>query len=194
MIIRAGFDAADRAQVAALYWQAFGQKLGRVMGPQARALSFITRVLRADHAISAYDSNGALLGVVGFKTHKGALVGGEMRDMTQVYGWFGAWWRIAMLTLLERDTENARFLMDGIFVADGARGQGVGTALLDAICDEARRRGYGEVRLDVIDSNPRAKALYARQGFAAVGTQSLGPLRLVFGFRSATTMVKVVGQ
>jgi len=64
------------------------------------------------------------------------------------------------------------------------------TALLEAICQEARSRGYAEVRLDVIDTNQRAKALYEREGFVPRGTQRLGPLRHVFKFSSAVTMVK----
>ncbi|WP_377509101.1 GNAT family N-acetyltransferase [Octadecabacter sp. R77987] len=190
MIISAGFPERDRARIAALYWEAFGQKLGRVMGPRDRALQFFEGVLDPAHAICAHDDSGGLLGVAGFKTHTGALVGGGMRDMAHVYGWFGSLWRIALLALLERDTENDRFLMDGIFVAPAARGQGVGTALLDAIADKARTRGHGEVRLDVIDTNPRARRLYERQGFVAINTQQLGVLRHVFRFKCATTMVR----
>lgn len=189
MQIRFGYNPADHDMVAALYWQAFGAKLGRVMGPDAKALAFITAVLRPDHAICAYDGD-ALLGVAGFKTHEGALVGGGLRDLAQVYGWAGALWRGGLLALLERDVENERFVMDGIFVAPHARGRGVGTALLHAIAAEARSRGYDQLRLDVIDSNPRARALYEREGFVAVGRDDLGLLRHVFGFASATTMVR----
>lgn len=191
MQIRHGFNIADRALVAQLYWGAFGGKLGRVMGPEAKALRFIESVLRADHGISAYDGD-QLLGVVGFKTHKGSLVGGGWDDMVRVYGWLGSAWRALLLELLERDTENQRFLMDGIFVAEHARGRGVGTALLAAIEAEARSRGYSELRLDVIDSNPRARALYERLGYEPVHTDQLGPLRWVFGFASSTTMVKTL--
>ncbi|PHQ83374.1 MAG: N-acetyltransferase [Thalassobium sp.] len=190
MIISSGFPERDRAQIAALYWEAFGQKLGRVMGPRDRALQFFEAVLDPAHAICAHTANGDLLGVAGFKTHTGALVGGGMGNLARVYGWVGAMWRVALLALLERDTENDRFLMDGIFVAPAARGQGVGTALLDAIADKARSRGHSEVRLDVIDTNPRARALYERQGFVAIKTQDLGVLRHVFRFDSATTMVR----
>jgi ribosomal protein S18 acetylase RimI-like enzyme len=65
----------------------------------------------------------------------------------------------------------------------------VGTRLLEAIAAEAAARGYREVRLDVIEGNDRARALYERAGYRAIGTQSTGLLRFVFGFRSATTMV-----
>ncbi|EKD59506.1 MAG: MobC protein [uncultured bacterium] len=46
------------------------------------------------------------------------------------------------------------------------------------------------MRLDVIDSNWRAKALYLRLGYAVEKTDDIGLLRFAFGFRSATTMVK----
>ncbi len=190
MIISNGIAPADRAQVAALYWEAFGAKLGRVMHPEHKALAFIEQVLDPSHAICAHDADGTLLGVAGFKTFEGALVGGTFRDLAKHYGWIGATWRAVFLSLLERDTENKRFLMDGIFVGADARGQGVGSALLRAIIAEGRRRGFAEVRLDVIDTNPRARALYERMGFVAYDTQQLGPLRHLFGFSAATTMVR----
>ncbi len=192
MKITVGIPDANRGEAAALYWEAFGEKLGFVMGPKYRALTFITAVLRSDHGICAHSDDGRLLGVAGFKTVHGALVGGEFRDMRRVYGWVGASIRVLLLAVLERDTENERFLMDGIFVAQEARGQGVGTALLDAIAAEAKKRGYKQVRLDVIDTNPRARALYLHEGFVEVETRQMGIMRHVFGFNAATTMVRDV--
>lgn len=186
--IARGFAPADRAAVAALYWEAFGAKLGRVLGPDARALRFVEAALSPAHAICAYE-DGALLGVAGFKDREGALVGGEMADMARVYGRAGALWRAGLLALLARDVENRRFLLDGLFVAPRARGRGVGSALLDAVAAEARARGFREVRLDVVDENPRARALYERHGFRAVARHRTGLLRPVFGFRAATAMV-----
>ncbi len=192
MNIDLGFSAEEKPRIAALYWDAFGAKLGRVMHPVPKAMGFIENVLDPTHALCARDPDGTLLGVAGFKTYEGALVGGTFRDLSHAYGVSGAIWRAMLLQLLERDTENERFLMDGIFVDPAARGRGVGTALLDAVCREASRRGYKEVRLDVIDTNPRARALYARSGFVATETHQLGVLRHLFGFRAATTMVRSV--
>lgn len=182
-----------RPDAAALYWQAFGGKLGRVLGPDDRALAFLNRVIRADHAIVALDDDGRLLGLAGFKTPQGAFAGGAFSDLQAIYGLPGAIWRGSLLRFLGREVENTRFLMDGICVARDARGQGIGSRLVEAICDEARARGYAEVRLDVIDTNWRARALYERLGFSAAGIEHLGPLRHVFGFSSATKMVRSIG-
>jgi ribosomal protein S18 acetylase RimI-like enzyme len=179
-----------RPAAAVLYWQAFGGKLGAVLGPDDRALAFLNRVIRADHAIVALDDQGGLIGLAGFKTPQGAFAGGAFADLRAIYGLPGAIWRGSLLRLLGRDVENARFLMDGICVAREARGHGVGSLLIEAICDEGRARGYAEVRLDVIDTNWRARALYERLGFSVAGIEHLGPLRHVFGFASATKMVR----
>ena len=192
MRIQNGIPDGAEAEAAALYWDAFGEKLGIAMGPRKKGLAYILRVLDPSHAISAVDDSGALLGVVGFKTYNGALVGGDYSDITAIYGHFGGLWRAGLLSLLDRDIENKRFLMDGIFVAPHARSQGVGSALLHAIMEEGRTRGYPSLRLDVIDKNTRAKALYERHGFKSLKTSGLGPLKHIFKFQSATTMIKAL--
>ena len=48
-------------------------------------------------------------------------------------------------------------------------GEGTGTALLTALVDEAEKRGYQEVLLEVRKDNPRARRLYVRHGFAEIG-------------------------
>ncbi|MEL7115184.1 MAG: GNAT family N-acetyltransferase [Pseudomonadota bacterium] len=183
-----------REDAARLFWQAFQGKLGKVMGPDAKAIAFLTRVLNPSFGIAALDVEGRVIGIAGFKTADGALVGGEMRDLFAVYGVFGGLWRGVTLSVLERETAPGTLLMDGIFVESRARGLGVGTQLLHAIKARAAELGLDHVRLDVIDSNPKARALYERQGFQAEGQSHLGPLSWIFGFKSATAMrVRVNG-
>lgn len=190
--IRRGFPMDQRDEAARIYWGAFGDKLGRVMGPDRRALEFLTRGLRPDHCFSALDGNGRLIGLAGFKSVQGSFSGGTRRDLRRVYGTFGSAWRAGLLRLLSHEVDNERFLIDGIAVAPGARGRGIGTALITALCREAKRRGYPAARLEVIEGNPRARALYEREGFVATHTDQLGLLRFAFGFAAATTMVRLL--
>ena len=185
-----GLDPQLRPQAARLYWEAFGGKLGRVMGPDARALAFFQRVIRADHCITALDDAGHLVGIAGYKTPKGSFASGGWADLTATYGAWGGRWRGLLLWALNSDVDNDRFLIDGICVGRMHRGKGVGSLLLAALYDEALARGYHSIRLDVVDSNWRARALYEREGFQATRTATIGPLRHLFGFDSATTMVR----
>jgi ribosomal protein S18 acetylase RimI-like enzyme len=192
IVIEAGLRPEHRALAAEGYWQAFARKLRYPLGPKHKAIAFFDRVIQPDHAISALSPNGDFLGAAGFKSPAGSFIGGSFRDLAAVYGTFGAAWRGALVSCLERDCEAGTLLMDGIFVAPEARGYGVGTALLHAILRHAEATGLTRVRLDVIDTNPRARALYEREGFIAQREQALGLLAPVFGFSSATEMVRAL--
>lgn len=190
--IEPGFRSEHRKLAAKGYWNAFSRKLNWPLGPENKALSFLQNNLDPTHAISAISSKGDFLGVAGFKTPKGAFVGGTFQDLVKNYGWFGALRRAALLSVLERDCEADTLLMDGIFVEPTARGKGIGGRLLCAIEAHAQSLHLNHVRLDVIDSNTRARALYERQGYVQTGEQSLGFLKHIFGFERAATMVKTL--
>ena len=52
--------------------------------------------------------------------------------------------------------------LDDLFVAPDWRGRGVGVALVQAVADEGRRRGWILIRWITGDDNRRARALYDR--------------------------------
>ncbi|MEM9248971.1 MAG: GNAT family N-acetyltransferase [Pseudomonadota bacterium] len=187
--IVSGFPETARDEVARLFWEAFSGKIGLLMRPDAHALAFLRATLRPEFAFSALSETGEVLGVIGIKTERGGLVSGGFRDVANAYGVFSALWRAPLLDMLERPLAPGQLLLDGIFVSAQARGLGVGTALIHRILEEAAARECSEVRLDVIDTNPRARALYTRLGFEPAGVEHLGPLRLIFGFRTSTRMI-----
>jgi ribosomal protein S18 acetylase RimI-like enzyme len=190
VLVQKGLPPNLRHEAAALYWQAFGGKLGMVMGPDKRAIAFLLRAILLDHVIAAIDEEGQLLGLAGFKTPFGSFAGGQVGDLRKTYGWVGAAWRGWVLQILSSEVDNDRFLIDGICVQSDKRGKGLGRRLLAALCDEAAAQSYDYIRLDVINTNWRARALYEREGFVAVKSDEIGWLRYVFGFTSTTTMVK----
>lgn len=190
LMIRHGLPPGQRAAAARLYWQAFGAKLGRVMGPERKALAFIERVLCERHVISACDASGAVIGVIGYRTAQGSFVGGDRSDLVAVYGAAGALWRMACLSVLARDTEARALIVDGLAVAPEWRGAGIGAALIEALVVEAVTRGYRELRLDVVGENLRARALYERLGFAVARRRDSRMTRMFFEFQTAFVMIR----
>ena len=53
-------------------------------------------------------------------------------------------------------------------VAEGVRGEGIGTRLVEHLLKLGRAAGFQRAALDVAASNPLAQALYERLGFAMV--------------------------
>ena len=112
-----GLPNSLRPDAAQLYWHAFGPKLGRVLGPDRRALAFLENVIRADHVLIATAQDGSLLGLAGFKTPKGSFAMGNPQALRQFYGPWGGLWRNLLLGLLSSEVDNDNFLIDGICVA-----------------------------------------------------------------------------
>jgi ribosomal protein S18 acetylase RimI-like enzyme len=188
-----GIPDALSHQAAQLYWQAFGVKLGRVMGPAPLAHDYLVRVMRREDAICALDAEGQLLAIGGYKTEAGSFAGGTLADLRAVYGRAGAAWRQMLLNRVAEAGsglgDEHSFLIDGICVRADWRGRGVGAALTRALVEEGRRRGYPAVRLEVIEDNHIARRLYERLGFEMAGSHHIGALRHVFRFTVAIEMI-----
>lgn len=63
-----------------------------------------------------------------------------------------------------------------LFVRPAGRGQGLGSALVTAILECARRAGYRCVRLDTLPSMATAQALYRRLGFREIAPYRHNPI------------------
>ncbi|MYT70655.1 MULTISPECIES: GNAT family N-acetyltransferase [unclassified Streptomyces] len=59
--------------------------------------------------------------------------------------------------------------IQGLAVADAARGRGVGRMLVRAAIGQARRQGARRITLRVLGHNTPARALYASEGFVVEG-------------------------
>lgn len=186
-----GMPEQHRETAATIYYAAFEQKLGPIFRDTAKAQTVLAASLDNRFAISAIH-NEQLVGIAGFKTNEGHLVAIEPHHMTAAFGWLGGWTRILGLALFLRKLEPGTLLMDGLVVAADMRGKGIGSQLLEATVNYAREHGYARVRLDVVDTNPRAQQLYERKGFIATNSSSYPWLTRQFGFERMTTMIRQV--
>lgn len=176
--------------VIALYLEAFYPKLGPIFGDRQRTEAFLTPAFQPDHAMVAMRGE-QVLGVAGFRQGGKGMFHRPVRDFFIEYRW-SAPLRLILLAMVERAEEPDILVMDGIAVSAVARGHGVGTALLGAIAEHARSQGKKGVRLDVVDTNPRARKLYEREGFTAQKTIGTWPLSHLFPFRAIARMLKPV--
>ncbi|OOF23261.1 molybdopterin-guanine dinucleotide biosynthesis protein MobC [Salinivibrio proteolyticus] len=190
--IRQGWPLEQAQNVAELYEQAFGMKFARVIPNQAVRVAVLSQCFVPDFSFAAMQ-NGKVVGLAGFQTQTGALTQGmDAKQLIDSLGPIKGIWACAILALFERKAAHNELVMDGIAVDSAIRGQGIGSQLLDAIMDYAQAHGFESVRLDVIDSNPRARKLYQAKGFVATKEERFPHLKWLVGFSGATTMVKAL--
>ena len=188
LTISQGFEAHEREQVAEIYDIAFGSKFGLAIPDETKRRRVFAESFMPEFGLVAR-LGGELVGVAGVHTTRGSLTGGgTLSGLTEQLGWIGTARAAAVLAMYERAPIPGQLVMDGISVSPTARGRGVGSALLAAVLDYAREHDYESVRLDVIDTNPRARALYERVGFVEGATEEFEFLRGVLGFGATTTM------
>lgn len=190
--VQRGVPAGAERRVAELYWDAFGRKLGPALNPADKAVSFIAAHLNTDRAVCAL-LDGQLVGLAGYQHGGRALTGGSARAVLRAYGHLRGLHRLLLLALFERHPAPGQLVMDGIAVDPDMRGHGVGSLLIEEVAAVAAEQDCREIRLDVIDTNPRARALYERLGFTAVRTEHTPCLRGLLGFGAVTTMRRPVG-
>ncbi|WP_455358793.1 GNAT family N-acetyltransferase [Streptomyces sp. SYSU K21746] len=189
--VRRGVPAGAERRAAELYWNAFGRKLGPALNPPDKAVPFIAAHLNADRAVCAL-LDGELVGLAGYQLDGRALTGGSASDVLRTYGYLRGLHRVLLLALFERRPARGQLVMDGIAVDPGMRGRGVGSLLIEEVAAVAAEQDCRQIRLDVIDTNPRARALYERRGFTAVRTEHTPYLRGLLGFGAVTTMHRPV--
>ncbi|MET9572949.1 GNAT family N-acetyltransferase [Streptomyces virginiae] len=192
VVVRRGLPAGAERRAAEMYWDAFGRKLGPALNPPDKAVPFIAAHLNADRAVCAL-LDGQLVGLAGYQLGGRALTGGSACAVLHAYGHLRGLPRLLLLALFERHAAPGQLVMDGIAVDPGMRGRGVGSLLIEEVAAVAAEQHCREIRLDVIDTNPRARALYERRGFTATRTERTPYLRGLLGFGAVTTMRRAVG-
>ena len=188
LIFRRGLPDRYRSSAASLYDEAFGPKFSVAVRSDEKRLSLLKDCFVPEYVIVAMTDN-KLIGIAGFHTTKGSLTGGiTYRNLVSRLGFFRGSRAALIFSLYERKPVPKEFLMDCIAVHGDFRGKGIGSKLLDEIARYARENEYHRVRLDVIDTNPRARKLYELKGFKAVKTEKFHYLRWLLGFSGSTTM------
>lgn len=188
--IRHGLSKESAAEAVALYYEAFSQKFKPLMSEE-EAQKILPALLNPDQVITAWHQ-GRLAGLVGIQHGRKPLfrisVCPLMRHLGLLRGLFVA----LVMRLFHRPFRSKELLLDGICVAASVRGMGVGTRLLEAAEEFAKNHHYLTIRLDVVDTNPRARHLYERLGYRPMKSHRHPLARRLMGFSQSTTMIKTL--
>ncbi len=177
-----------------LYLHAFQDKLYPILGNDSRAQEVLKKNLDATHCLAAVRDQ-RLAGILAIKHNNGSFANPTLKTMIRAYGWSSGIYRMLGLALLDYTTAPDEVYIDGIAVVDDMQGSGIGSHLLKMLERMAIRDEIRKISLEVIDTNPRAEALYRRLGFEVIRQRTIRYLNFFykFSFKSSHLMVKVIG-
>jgi ribosomal protein S18 acetylase RimI-like enzyme len=199
VVITRGLPGHLREAGAGLFDEAFGDKLRMAIPDRDKRVAYIVRVLDGRHALAA--TRGAeLVGMIGLSSCVGPYRGGlldipwDPRPFSDLLGFVGALRASLGLRFAEHRPAADELYVDGVAVSPAVRGQGIGSRLLVETEAIARERGLRWLRLDVIDTNPRAQALYERLGYRVTRVEKTNWMERWTGFGAIISMERAVGQ
>ncbi len=193
IVIRRGLPEHLLEAGAILFDEAFGDKMRMAIPDRQKRIAYMARVYAGDHAVVAMRGN-ELLGMLGLSAGSGAYRGGLMdipwdpRPFRDLLGLRGALRAVIGLRLAEHRPAGDELYVDGVAVALPARGQGIGSRLLGEALTIAHENRMRWLRLDVIDTNPRAQALYQRLGYRVTKVEKTLWMERWVGFGAIVSM------
>ena len=184
-------------KVARLYFQAFQLKFSHLWlftKDEEKAAIVLKDSIPYREGLYAL-SNNEVLGFVGLEKGNGYYTHLSFQGFKEAFGLLGAMWRYAaywIFRLFHPMHKNDVVHIDPIVVSDEARGMGIGTKLIEAVFEQAKRMRKKKVVLEVVDTNPMAKKLYEKLGFRVVKAEKLSFFTKDAGFEKVYHMEKVL--
>ena len=187
--IRFGVPKNQLVRVAKILYESFEDKFGNIFGDKNKFIIFISSCLRNDRTLVAF-KDGLAVGFAGLEYDGKSFININFTQNLKTFG-LGAL-RIAFLGgifLFNRAAEN-EILLDSLAVSTNERGKGIGSKLIHSVIDHARSHGFYQIRLEVIETNQKARRLYERFGFEEFKIQKVPfPFNKLLGFGSVTEMI-----
>lgn len=196
MTLQLGFKEKDRLKAAALYANAFKRKFVHLIGNEDQVSALLEKGLDPNCCM-AYYLEDQLVGLAGFHVGKHALVKISLSDFISEFGLFKGLIKglLSGIVFHRKPVVEIELLMDGIAVHQNFRGQGVGSKLFNALFEWTKKNAYKAIHLDVIDENPKAKALYERLGFETTSYEKMPNfITKLIGVSGVTHMRKAIKE
>lgn len=193
MIINKGLLKNHESNAVDLFLNALGDKFYPILGKR-KARQLLELSIYHENCFFA-ESDSELLGILAFQVNEMNFINPSFKKIISVYGILGGVLKAIALSMLGYKSKDNEIYIEAIVVSKFARGQGIGTKLLDAIFQFAREKEYKTVSLQVIDTNSKAKELYERLGFRVVKRIKTWPINKIIGwsFREVFLMKKNIG-
>jgi ribosomal protein S18 acetylase RimI-like enzyme len=186
--IQKGVSKNQLIIVARIFYESFQDKFALIFGDPKKAIRLISKIVREDRILVAFN-DGKVVGFAGLHFLGKKFMACKLTEVARIYGL--ATLRVLIYFLINLFTEIKlnQLHLEILAVTEKQRGKGIGTKLLLSTIDFARRKGFSEIKLEVVNTNPRANKFYEKMGFKKVKDRKIPyPFNILTGFSVITDM------
>ena len=134
----------------------------------------------------------AICGIVAFDNGKRGIDHFPFYLWLKEFGVIKGFFRGIFFLLTKVKVKKGHLRISFIAVTAKARGTGIGSKLLTACEEFARKNNYNYLALEVVDTNPRARSLYKKLGFNTIKEINTGWITAKAGFKKVFYMEKKI--
>lgn len=157
-------NTSQRIRAIEILYCAFEQKIRALIKSKEKALAIYNESLKNDQVFYAF-LNGNVAGLIGLQYENKNFLEFKYKDLRKYFNPLHSFFIYKIYRLTSPKIKEDVLRIDSIAVDKSYRGMGIGTQLINKVFEFAKKRGFKEVILEVVDTNPRAKALYEKIGF-----------------------------
>ncbi|MCL5073128.1 MAG: GNAT family N-acetyltransferase [Actinobacteria bacterium] len=154
----------QRIRAIEIFYDAFERKIRALIKSKEKAISIYSNSLKNDHVFYAL-LNGNIVGLIGLHYKNKTFLDLKYGDIRKYFNPLRSYFIYRICKLASPKIKDDVLRIDSIAVDKSIRSQGIGTLLINKVFEFAKNEGFKEVILEVVNTNPKAKALYERIGF-----------------------------
>jgi ribosomal protein S18 acetylase RimI-like enzyme len=174
-------------QALEIYYNSFEQKIRPLLQPKEKAIRLSSHAINPNRIYYAL-KNGKAVGIIGLQYDDLDFLSYRFDFIRKYYSFFKSIYLYFILNIMKTKLDAYTIRIDSVAVDDQYRGQGIGKILINKVVEIAKNRGFKEIILEVVNTNPRAKKLYEKMGFKEKKHIKFYFLTRAFGFSSAYVM------
>ena len=154
----------QRISAIEILYYAFEQKIRALIKSKEKTLAIYNKSLKNDQVFYAL-LDGNVVGLIGLQYKNKTFLEFKYRDLRKYFNPLRSYFIYRIYKLTSPKIKDDVLRIDSIAVDKSFRSMGIGTQLINKVFEFAKNKGFKEVVLEVINTNPKAKELYERIGF-----------------------------
>ncbi|MEM1275801.1 MAG: GNAT family N-acetyltransferase [Pseudomonadota bacterium] len=159
--------------------------LRHIIGDRDQREKMLARPIRPDR-IAAILIEGEVIGCLSYRVDGKGSIAPQIKRFWREYGFMSGSLRWIGTDLTLRRGRRGEIYIEGFAVASEARGQRLGSALLNWVSGEVRRLGKTAWRAEMPDGHHEAARAYERSGATRTRIVPLGPFGPLIGSKAMT--------